>query len=63
MTRAQIFEWHRRFKEIKEVEEDDSRRWGPSTSRIEENVERVRKIECNRRLTLIMAADELGMNS
>ena len=38
MTRAQIFEWHRRFKEIKEVEKEDSRRWGQSTSRIEEKM-------------------------
>ena len=44
--------------------EDDHRSGRPSTSRTDENVERVKqKVLSDRRLTLIMIADDLGMNS
>ena len=44
--------------------EDDYRSGRPSTSRTDENVERVRqKVRSDRRLTVRMIADELGMNS
>ena len=44
--------------------EDDHRSGRPSTSRTDENVERVRqKVRSDRRLTVRMIADELGMNS
>ena len=40
------------------------RRWRPSTSRTDENVERVRQnVWSNRRLTVRTIADELGMNT
>ena len=43
--------------------EDDHRRGKPSTSRTDKNVERLRqKIRSDRRLTVRMIADELGMN-
>ena len=43
--------------------EDDHRSGRPSTSRTDENVERVRqKVRSDRRLTVIMIADELGLN-
>ena len=48
----------------------EERRWKiirsgrPSTSRTDENVQRVRqKVRSDRRLTVRMIADELGMNS
>ena len=64
MSRSHLFEWHRRFKERKEEVEDDHRSGRPSTSRTDENVERVRqKVRRDRRLTVRMIADELGMNS
>ena len=64
MTRTRLFEWHRRFKEGREEGEDDHRSGKPSTSRTDENVERVRqKVRSNCRLAVRMIADELGMNS
>ena len=44
--------------------EDDHRNGRPSTSRTDENVERVRqKVRSDRRLTVRMITDKLGMNS
>ena len=64
MSRTRLFEWHRRFKEGREAVEDDHRSGRPSTSRTDENVERVRqKVRRNRCLTVRMIAHELGMNS
>ena len=64
MSRTCLFEWHRRFKEGREEVEDDHRSGRPSTSRTDENVERVRpKVWSDRRLTARMIADKLGMNS
>ena len=64
MSRTRLFEWHRRFKEGKEEVKDDHRSGRPFTSRTGENVERVRqKVRSNRRLTVRMIVDELGMNS
>ena len=64
MSRTRFFEWCRRFKEEREEVEDDHRSGRPSTSRRDENVERVRqKVRSDRRLTVRMITDELGMNS
>ena len=64
MSRTRIFEWHRRFKEGREEVENDHRSGRPSTSKTDENVERVRqKVRNDRRLTVRMIAEELGMNS
>ena len=43
MSRTSLFERHRRFKEGREEVEDDHRSGRPSTSRIDENVKRVRQ--------------------
>ena len=60
MSRARVFERHRRFKEGKE---DDPRSGRPSMSTTEENVEIVRqKVLGDRRLTVRMIANELNMN-
>ena len=62
MSRTRLFEWHRRFKDGREEMEDDRRSGRPSTSRTDENVERVRqKVRSDRRITVRMIADELGM--
>ena len=64
MSRTHRFEWHRRFKQGREEVEDDHKSERPSTSRTDENVERVRqKVRSDRRLTVRMIADEQGMNS
>ena len=64
MSRTRLFEWHRRFKEGREEVEDKYKSGRPSTSRTDENVERVRqKVRSDHRLTVRMIADELGMNS
>ena len=43
MSRLHVFEWHKRFKEGREEVEDDARSGRPSSSRTEDNVERVRQ--------------------
>ena len=64
MSKTRFFEWHRRFKEGREEVEDDHRSGRPSTSRTDENVEGVRqKVRSDRRLTVKMIADELGIIS
>ena len=64
ISRTRLFEWHRRFKEGREKVKDDHKSGRPSTSRTDENVERVRqKVRSDRRLTVKMILDELGMNS
>ena len=64
MSRTWIFEWHKRFREGREDVENDPKSGRPTTSRTNENVERVReKVRSDRRLTVRMIADELSMNS
>ena len=43
MSRARVFQWHTRFNEGGEEVEDDPRSGRPSTSRTDDNVERVRQ--------------------
>ena len=64
MSKTRLFEWRRRFRERREEVEDDYMSGRQSTSRTNKNVERVRqKVRSDRRLTVRMIADELGMNS
>ena len=64
ISRTRLFKRHRRFEEGREEVEDDHRSGRPSTSRIHENVERVRqKVRSDRRLTVRIIADELGTKS
>ena len=64
MSRTRIFEWHKRFREGREDVEDDPKCGRPTTSRTNENVERVReKVRNDCHLTVRMIADELSMNS
>ena len=63
MSRSRVFEWHKRFKDGREDVEDDSRSGRPSTSRTDDNVERVKQVvRADRRMTVRMIASELGIN-
>ncbi|XP_027233874.2 uncharacterized protein [Penaeus vannamei] len=63
MSRSRVFEWCARFKEGREDMEDNLRSGRPSTTRTEVNVERVRHmLRSDRRLTVRLMANELGIN-
>ena len=63
MSRSRAFEWHRRFREGNEEVEDSPRSGRPSTSRSEENIERVKRaVRSDRRLTVRIIAQELDIN-
>ena len=63
MSRARVFEWHKRFKSGREEVEDDPKPGRPSTSKTADNIERVNTlVRRDRRLTVRMLAYELGMN-
>jgi len=44
LSRAQVFRWHKFFLEGREQVEDEPRAARPSTSKTDENVERVRSL-------------------
>ncbi|XP_035229293.1 protein GVQW3-like [Stegodyphus dumicola] len=57
---AMVFMWHRRFKDGGENVEDDDHSGKPSSSRTDQNVERVRELLNNdRRPSTRLIADEL----
>ncbi|KAJ8961743.1 hypothetical protein NQ318_021343 [Aromia moschata] len=41
LSRTQVFEWFKRFKEERETTEDDPRLGRPSTSKTDENIEKI----------------------
>ena len=58
MSRARVFEWHKRFCEGREDVEDDERSGRPCTSKTDENVQKVEEIVRNdRRLSIRMIAE------
>ena len=62
MSKTRLFEWHRRYKEGREEVKDDHKSGRPSTSRTDENVQRVRqKVRSDCHLTVRMTANKLGM--
>ena len=63
LSRAQTFRWFKDFSEGRTSVDDVSRSGRPSTSRNDENVERVRDlIRSDRRLTVRLIADSLDLN-
>lgn len=62
MSRARVFEWHKRFASGRTDVEDDPKSGRPTTSRNEENIQKVKKlVRSDRRLTVRMLAEELGL--
>ena len=58
MSQAQVYQWHKRFREGREDVNDDDRSGRPSTSKTDESVEKVRKILTgDRRLSVRMIAE------
>ena len=63
MSKTRVYEWHKRFKNGREEVEDDRKSGRPSTSKTDENIDRVRQlVRSDRRLTVRMIAEELSMN-
>ena len=63
LSRAQVFRWHKSFLEGREQVEDEPRAGRPSTSKTDDNVERVMSlVRSDRRLTLRMISSELNLN-
>ena len=63
LSRAQVFRWYKYFLEGREQVEDKPRAGRPSTSKLDNNVERVRSlVRPDHRLTLIMISSELNLN-
>ncbi|XP_012783759.3 protein GVQW3 [Ochotona princeps] len=63
MSRARVFDWHKRFKEGREDVRDDARSGRPVTHRTKENIQKVKDLVCsNRQLTVRMMAEELNLD-
>ncbi|XP_003780932.1 putative uncharacterized protein FLJ37770 [Otolemur garnettii] len=63
MSRARVFDWHKRFKEGREDVRDDARSGRPVTHRTDENIRKVKDLVCsNRQLTVRMMANELNLD-
>lgn len=63
MSRAMVFMWHKRFSGGREAVEDDEREGRPSTSKTDENVEKITEIiRKDRRLSVRMLAEMVNIN-
>ncbi|GFX16759.1 protein GVQW3 [Trichonephila clavipes] len=63
LSRARVFEWFKRFKDGRQDVEDDSRPGRPSTSKTDENVEKVAcLIRSGRRLSIRAIAETVNID-
>jgi 3'-phosphoadenosine 5'-phosphosulfate sulfotransferase len=63
LSRARVFEWHKRFLGGREDVEDDERSGRPVTMKTDKNVEKVRTLVRNdRRMSITMITEELNVD-
>lgn len=63
MKHGTVYKWVDRFREGRESVDDDAREGRPSTSRVDENIQRVHDlVMSDRRITARMIAAELGIS-
>ena len=63
LSRTQVFKWHKSFLEDRELVEDELRAGRFSTSKTDNNMERVRSVvRSDRRMTLRMISSDLKFN-
>ena len=63
LSRSQVFKWYKAFSEGRESIKNEPRSGKPSTSKTDNNVEKVRAlVRPDRRLTVRMIAGELNFN-
>jgi len=63
MSRARVFEWHKRFSEGRESVKDDDRPGRPRTAVTDDNIEKVRDvIRKDRRLGVRAVAEEVNLD-
>jgi len=62
LSSAQVFRWHKAFKDGRESNEDEPRAGRPSTSRTEKNVARVKAVlDRDRRLNVRLIVEKAGL--
>ena len=62
MSRTRVYEWHKRFTSGRDDVEDDPKPGRPTTSRNDENIQKVNElVRSDRRMTVRMLAEELGL--
>ena len=63
MSKTKVYEWYKRFQDGREDVEDDERPGRPSTSRTDENVEKVKEMVMNDRwITIREVAHNVGIS-
>ena len=63
MSRTRAFEWHKRFVDGRLSVEDDAKPGRPCSVKTDVNIEKVRElVRTDRRLTIRMMADQLGID-
>ncbi|CAK9829627.1 Protein GVQW3 [Anthophora retusa] len=62
LSRSNVFRWHERFRSGRESVEDDKRSGRPSTSKTDENIDKIKEmLSENRKLTIRELAEDLNI--
>ena len=62
LSRTQVFEWFKKFKEGRKYVRDDPKSGRPSTAKTQENVEKVARIVRDRRLSIRAISELTNIN-